>query len=87
MSKPAIMTEHSKDSCIYPPLHIHKVFTIQQNENLCAFLNYNQELLFAETEVYWTPGSDCGSLYEQLALRKYREILRAQIKCVYKVIM
>ena len=59
------------------------MFTIQQNENLCAFLNYDQQLLFAETDVYWKPGSDCGSIYEQLALRKYREILRAQIKYVY----
>ena len=77
------MTEHSKAFCTYQPLYICKVFTIQQNENLRAFLNYNQELLFAEAEVYWKPGSDCGSIYEQLALRKYREILRTQIKYVY----
>ena len=55
----------------------------QQDDTLYAFLNYDQASFFAEAEVYWTPGSDCGSIYEQLALRKYREILRAQIKYVY----
>ena len=62
------------------------MFTTQQDENLCAFLNYDQQLLFVETEIYWKPSSDCGSIYEQLALRKYREIIRTQIKCVYKYV-
>ena len=35
---------------------------------------------FEETAVYWEPGSDCGSIYEQLAKRKFREIIRQQIK-------
>ena len=30
--------------------------------------------------MYWEPGSDCGSIYEQLAKRKFREIIRQQIK-------
>ena len=35
---------------------------------------------FTESEIYWAPGSDCGSIYEQLAQKRYREIIREQLK-------
>ena len=35
---------------------------------------------FEETESFWAPAGDCASLYQQLANRKYREILRNQIE-------
>ena len=37
---------------------------------------------FVESEIYWNPGSDCSSIYEQLAEKRYREIPRQQIKYV-----
>ncbi len=36
---------------------------------------------FEECETYWAPSSQANELYEQLATRKYREILREQIQC------
>ena len=35
---------------------------------------------FEECETYWAPSSMANELYEQLAARKYREILREQIQ-------
>ncbi len=35
---------------------------------------------FEECETYWAPSSQANELYEQLAARKYREILREQIQ-------
>lgn len=32
-----------------------------------------------DEEIYWQPGSDCSMLYEQLAKRRFREILHKQI--------
>ena len=35
---------------------------------------------FEESSVYWSPSSDSGTLYQQLADKKYREIFRHQIQ-------
>ena len=35
---------------------------------------------FEESESYWKPASDSIALYEQLSMKKYREILRKQIE-------
>ena len=35
---------------------------------------------FEECETYWSPSSVANELYEQLASKKYREILRPQIQ-------
>ena len=35
---------------------------------------------FEEVDDYWEPGCDAASIYDQLALRRFREILREQIK-------
>ena len=40
---------------------------------------------FEESEIYWKPASCTGSLYAQLAQKKYREIFEDQIKCVTKL--
>lgn len=32
--------------------------------------------------VYWEPGSDCGSIYEQLAQNKFKELIRNQIRSI-----
>ena len=40
---------------------------------------------FEESEIYWKPASCTGSLYAQLAQKKYREIFEDQIKCVKKL--
>ena len=35
---------------------------------------------FEESAAYWRPAQDSNGLYVQLAKRKYREIVRSQIK-------
>ena len=35
---------------------------------------------FAEEPIYWEPGSDAYSIYQQLSDKKYREIIRQQIQ-------
>ena len=40
----------------------------------------NPSAFFDEEDVYWSPASSCNELYAQLAERKYREILRHQIR-------
>lgn len=35
---------------------------------------------FEDSVVYWHPASDCATIYEQLAKKKFREIVRDQIK-------
>ena len=35
---------------------------------------------FEETERFWRPAGDRASLYQQLANKKYREILRTSIQ-------
>lgn len=39
-----------------------------------------QSSFFQDTVIYWEPGSDCASIYEQLAKNKFREIIREQIR-------
>ena len=39
-----------------------------------------QPSFFEETLVYWEPGSDCESIYQQLAEKKFREVIRDQIQ-------
>ena len=34
---------------------------------------------FEESDTYWRPAGDSTALYDQLAQRKYREIMRNQI--------
>ena len=43
-------------------------------------VNGNQGHFFEEEVVYWTPGSDCVTIYEQLAQKRFREIARDQVK-------
>lgn len=40
----------------------------------------HQSSFFIEDEVYWAPASSKTALYSQLSEKKYREILRQQIK-------
>ena len=42
--------------------------------------NEAERMFFEESEVYWRPARDSTGLYDQLAQRKYREIVRHQIK-------
>jgi len=35
---------------------------------------------FEEDEVYWTPAITTSALYSQLAIKKYREIPRNQVR-------
>ena len=35
---------------------------------------------FEESVIYWEPGNDCEAIYEQLADKRYREIVRQHIK-------
>ena len=37
-------------------------------------------MFFEESDIYWRPAQDYSGLYDQLAQRKYREIMRRQIK-------
>lgn len=37
---------------------------------------------FPEEQIYWEPGSDTTDIYKQLSNKKYREIIRHQIKLV-----
>ena len=43
-------------------------------------VNDNQSQFFEEEVVYWTPGSDCVTIYEQLAQKRFREIARDQVE-------
>ena len=43
-------------------------------------VNDNQSHFFEEEGVYWTPGSDCVTIYEQLAQKRFREIARDQVE-------
>ncbi|XP_064396494.1 RAF proto-oncogene serine/threonine-protein kinase-like isoform X2 [Halichondria panicea] len=56
-------------------------------KELCAAIKTSQysyagpaPKFFEECETYWAPSSQANELYEQLAARKYREILREQIQ-------
>ena len=40
------------------------------------------DCFFTEEKIYWTPSEDTSVLYEQLAQKKYREMLRQQIQLV-----
>ena len=42
----------------------------------------DDDSFFTEEKLYWTPGEDTNVLYEQLAQKKYREILRQEIELV-----
>ena len=42
----------------------------------------NDDSFFTEEKLYWTPGEDTNVLYEQLAQKKYREIMRQEIELV-----
>ena len=35
---------------------------------------------FEDSVVYWHPASDCATIYEQLAKKKFREIVRDQVE-------
>ncbi|XP_019850411.1 PREDICTED: uncharacterized protein LOC100638128 isoform X2 [Amphimedon queenslandica] len=37
-------------------------------------------VFFSESDIYWTPGADCSSIYDQLYKYKFRELRRDQIK-------
>lgn len=35
---------------------------------------------FEDTSIYWEPANDSGTIYDQLAKKKFREIIRSQIE-------
>jgi len=37
-------------------------------------------VFFAEEEIYWEPSVDRSALYQQLSLKRYREIIHQQIE-------
>lgn len=43
-------------------------------------VNGSCSTFFEETERFWRPAGDRASLYQQLANKKYREILRTNIQ-------
>ena len=45
-------------------------------------LHTSQKYFFPEEPHYWEPKSDVNAIYEQLAMKYYREILRQKIKSV-----
>ena len=72
-----------------PQLHRFKTILLQCLFT-CKELTYLQEdhlgyevmkpTFFQEDVVYWDPGSDCASIYEQLAQKMFREIFREHIE-------
>ena len=44
--------------------------------------NPDDDYFFTEEKMYWTPSEDTTVLYQQLAQKKYREIIRQQIQLV-----
>ena len=54
-------------------------FSLSQYSSLKKSDDY---IFFTEEKLYWTPGEDTSVLYEQLAQKKYREILRQEIELV-----
>lgn len=54
--------------------------------DMVSLQNYRGQLqqaaFFLEDEVYWPPASSKKALYDQLSRKKYREILRQQIRSV-----
>ena len=56
-----------------------EVFMVDFHQN-----TYNRLNFYVEEQVYWAPASMTSDLYAQLALKKYREISRNQIKSVSK---
>ena len=57
---------------------------LQYLEDVISFQHYYSKLekpiFFVESEVYWKPGPDCRSIYDQLAKKRYREIARKKIQ-------
>ena len=72
---------YSKIAQVYYTLNVYlsvsNCLLQQNNYQLYQTTAYHY---FEELQVYWEPGSDRESIYEQLAIRKYREINRQHIK-------
>ncbi len=49
---------------------------MQGNDSPCV----NNWTFFEEKDKYWKPATNTATLYQQLASRKYREIIRKQIQ-------
>ena len=51
---------------------------------MCLFQSRDSRevIFFEQSDVYWEPPSSTAELYNQLALRKYREIRRDQVQWV-----
>ena len=64
---------------IYTLMMFEEVFMVDFHQN-----TYNRLNFYVEEQVYWAPASMTSDLYAQLALKKYREISRNQIKSVSK---
>ena len=63
---------------LYPNIDMMKFIThIQKYKN-----RLNEAAFFEQEEIYWVPASSQTALYDQLAKKKYREILRQQIQWV-----
>ena len=61
--------------CPFTSIHL----TLSQHSSLETL---GDDSFFTEDKTYWTPSEDTSVLYEQLAQKKYREILRHQIQLV-----
>ena len=55
------------------------IFSLSQYSSLQKSDN---DSFFTEEKLYWTPGEDTNVLYEQLAQKKYREIMHQEIELV-----
>ena len=56
---------------------IYSQVAAQGNSELYQTLNSS---FFEETVIYWEPGTNREEIYEQLAQKKFREIIRSQIQ-------
>ena len=66
----------------HPHTHAHTTHTRPHHPHTQSQYSYAGPApkFFEECETYWAPSSQANELYEQLATRKYREILREQIQ-------
>ena len=72
------MTHSHTETHMQMPLFItkpvHKIY-LQKYKN-----RLDDTAFFEQEEVYWKPASKQRALYQQMAKKKYREILRPQIQ-------
>ena len=62
-------------------IHVHNSMALALSQ-YTSLNTSGDDFFFTEEKIYWTPSEDTSVLYEQLAQKKYREILREQIQLV-----